>query len=77
MSVDRYGIMRPTHGIPLAALSPSSRNSYEVTLEGVLGEKEDVQVVDKPEWKSEQKWLHWDLSPYKWVTERALITNGI
>jgi len=38
---------------------------------GILRPSKNVeingQLVDKPEWKSQEAWFHWDLNPWQWV----------
>jgi len=62
-SLDRYGIMRPTKNVPLAALpdKAKARTSAQLTADT------KIEVKDYPEWKTAEAWLHWDLNPWKWT----------
>jgi len=48
--LDRYGVMRPTKGIPDP---PQIWDPF-------CGDKK----VDKPDWKTESNWIHWDQNPW-------------
>jgi len=48
MKLDRYGLMRPT--------------KVRVPKEG--GSSGEFEVVDHPEWKTEERWVHWDQNPW-------------
>lgn len=52
VSVDRYGVMRPTRYRKTTPVSFSD-------------------VVHKPEWRTKEDWLHWDLSPFHFATSAA------
>jgi len=63
VSVDNWGLMRPTRRVPSESLPPTLlRVSVEVP--------EDVPVEDKPDWGSQPRWLHWDLNPFYWTSEK-------
>jgi len=51
VSIDRISLMRPTKNI----LSNDSTDQTE--------KKEENQSRDKPEWKTIENWLHWDMNP--------------
>lgn len=68
VSVDRYGIMRPTKNIPMGRL-PECELRTSVALSDEL--KGTVDVVDKPEWKTISNWTHWDLNPWKWTLNKG------
>jgi len=66
--VDRYGVMRPTRKIPNGKLSPvKTRTSVEL----LQSDSKDLQVDDKPDWKSASAWTHWDLNPWKWTMHKG------
>jgi len=51
VSVDRFGVMRPTR-VRLPAADPS--------VAGAAGET----VKERPEWRTSRNWLHWDQNPW-------------
>eukprot|EP01012_Entosiphon_sulcatum_P035858 TRINITY_DN4558_c0_g1_i3.p1 TRINITY_DN4558_c0_g1~~TRINITY_DN4558_c0_g1_i3.p1 ORF type:complete len:296 (-),score=29.95 TRINITY_DN4558_c0_g1_i3:295-1161(-) len=62
VSADNCGVMRPTRNVPWVPLEPAARNA-RVTVEDL---PDGIQVEDKPGWRSKEKWLHWDMNPFKW-----------
>lgn len=56
VSIDRYGIMRPTRNVSVGALEPNPFRSTGLA-------DETLPRKDFPEWKTIGKWLHWDLNP--------------
>jgi len=54
VSVDRFGVMRPTTQVL---------------------QKDGVSRVDYPEYGTEEKWLHWDLNPWKLLPKNAETAN--
>jgi len=64
VSIDRYGIMRPTQQIPLGKLKPVTQRT-EVSATDLL--ESDAPIQNKDNWKTEKLWLHWDLNPWKWT----------
>eukprot|EP01089_Gocevia_fonbrunei_P007539 TRINITY_DN1870_c0_g1_i3.p1 TRINITY_DN1870_c0_g1~~TRINITY_DN1870_c0_g1_i3.p1 ORF type:complete len:277 (-),score=49.23 TRINITY_DN1870_c0_g1_i3:64-894(-) len=51
VSLDRYGFMRPTTQIPFKK---------------ILNGEETIIKKDRPDWKTAEKWFHWDLNPWVW-----------
>eukprot|EP00027_Filamoeba_sp_ATCC50430_P014829 CAMPEP_0168567166 /NCGR_PEP_ID=MMETSP0413-20121227/14848_1 /TAXON_ID=136452 /ORGANISM="Filamoeba nolandi, Strain NC-AS-23-1" /LENGTH=413 /DNA_ID=CAMNT_0008599315 /DNA_START=169 /DNA_END=1407 /DNA_ORIENTATION=+ len=67
VSIDRYGIMRPTKNVPKGKIAPvECRTNVNVN-------NEEVEVEDKPEWRTNRAWTHWDLNPWKWTID---VENG-
>uniref|UniRef100_A0A6B2L909 Uncharacterized protein n=1 Tax=Arcella intermedia TaxID=1963864 RepID=A0A6B2L909_9EUKA len=67
VSVDNWGVMRPTRDVPDAALAPE-----KVRTSVAVGEGFEGTLQDKPDWKTTSKWLHWDLNPFLWLKEEGL-----
>jgi len=63
VSIDRYGIMRPTKNVPsnciLSTDGEIPRSNVEISFQH--------ECLDHPEWKTLQSWLHWDLNPWIWT----------
>jgi len=72
VSIDRYGIMRPTVDVPLTKLPDEIHTNLRtsVKLTDELIKNHSIQVQDRPEWKSITNWTHWDLNPWKWMFEK-------
>jgi len=60
VSVDNWGLLRPTKNIPTKKME---HEDYRTTVEV----DNTIPVVDKPEWESRSRWLHWDLNPFYWT----------
>ena len=57
VSIDRYGIMRPTKNVPKGRIPPvECRTNVDVN-------NQEVAVEDKVEWRTNRAWTHWDLNP--------------
>eukprot|EP01117_Protostelium_nocturnum_P008659 TRINITY_DN3109_c0_g1_i5.p1 TRINITY_DN3109_c0_g1~~TRINITY_DN3109_c0_g1_i5.p1 ORF type:complete len:324 (-),score=118.90 TRINITY_DN3109_c0_g1_i5:56-934(-) len=84
VSVDRWGVMRPTKGISYPIKEKTGEKKEEkkedeeekenkeekeekTEEEEKKTEGEKFELVDKPEWKTEKIWLHWDLNPWCWL----------
>jgi len=72
VSVDRYGMMRPTRSVPQIELPPQRiRTSVEIdsNVNKAKEEKESdhITFADFPDWKSQASWAHWDLNPWLWT----------
>ncbi|KAL6041506.1 Phytanoyl-CoA dioxygenase [Balamuthia mandrillaris] len=69
VSMDRYGMMRPTKNIPFP-----SRQEEGTEEKGKKKEEEKEEAdkegglrrEDRPEWKTRSAWVHWDLNPWGW-----------
>jgi len=61
VSIDRFGIMRPTKNIPMRPLEPK-KHRVDVEVES----NEDVKL-DFTGWRSISNWIHWDLNPWMWT----------
>jgi len=62
VSIDRFGLMRPTKNVPVGNLDPVEiRNN-------VKDNDKNLPLQDFDEWKTVPLWLHWDLNPYLWTT---------
>jgi len=73
VSVDNWGMLRPTKNIPMGQLSPQKiRVSVEVPEEEKKekkdNEEEKISIEDQPSWISNSRWLHWDLNPFYWCS---------
>jgi len=62
VSVDNWGLLRPTKKIPNQALAP---DPYRISV--ATGDS-SISVEDKPDWITNSRWLHWDLNPYYWTS---------
>jgi len=56
-SIDRIGMMRPTKGRRGVLLFCFERDFLGITLP-------NGKVVNRPEWKTDKNWLHWDQNPW-------------
>eukprot|EP01127_Copromyxa_protea_P005205 TRINITY_DN150_c1_g1_i3.p1 TRINITY_DN150_c1_g1~~TRINITY_DN150_c1_g1_i3.p1 ORF type:complete len:344 (-),score=46.68 TRINITY_DN150_c1_g1_i3:72-1103(-) len=72
VSLDRWGLMRPTKNVPIGKLDEVRART---TVEGLeikgrgLGTKpgEEPQIVeDHRAWRTRPLWIHWDLNPWIW-----------
>jgi hypothetical protein len=63
VSVDRFGIMRPTKQVPNFKLEPTKIRT-EVS-PGMEWEAEGRALEDKDSWRTVEAWAHWDLNPCK------------
>ncbi len=59
VSMDRYGVMRPTKNVPKGKITNNNNSNDNNNNE--TRNPEDVE--DHPEWKTKELWLHWDLNP--------------
>jgi hypothetical protein len=83
VSLDRWGLMRPTKHVPWGKLK--NPTVVRTTVEGEEAVEEGAvnaakrrkgkltapwtpTFVDKPEWKTNELWLHWDLNPWVWTS---------
>lgn len=62
VSLDRYGIMRPTKQVPVGKLPPC-KTRVNVS---DLPQDSTLDVKDFDHWKTTASWLHWDLNPWIW-----------
>jgi len=62
VSLDRFGIMRPTRNVPEGKLVP------EVAIRTASTDESGLELKDHPEWKTKKSWLHWDLNPWIWTS---------
>ncbi len=77
VSLDRYGVMRPTRNVPKGKIAnPNNNNNNDKDKDkdndndndnknesSIAPNPEDVE--DHPNWKTKELWLHWDLNPCK------------
>jgi len=59
ISIDRYGIMRPTKNISVGKFSSEKTDR----ISGVDVENSQLPTKDFLHWKTKSQWLHWDLNP--------------
>jgi len=62
ISIDRYGIMRPTKNISVGKFSSEKTDR----ISGVDVENSQLPTKDFLHWKTKSQWLHWDLNPWIW-----------
>uniref|UniRef100_A0A6B2LG18 Uncharacterized protein n=1 Tax=Arcella intermedia TaxID=1963864 RepID=A0A6B2LG18_9EUKA len=67
VSVDNWGVLRPTKAIPDRPL-PHERTRSSVQ----VAPNFECNFEDRPDWKTADKWLHWDLNPFMWCKGRGL-----
>jgi hypothetical protein len=75
VSIDRYGIMRPTVLTDHVLTNTCNNNNTETT-QPSHSDIEESQPKErnqyfKEEWKTKPNWLHWDLSPFHYGTSAA------
>jgi len=61
VSMDRYGMMRPTKDIPVGKLEP-------VEVRNQVKDIQNLPLKNFDKWKTAPLWLHWDLNPYLWTS---------
>eukprot|EP01125_Pyxidicula_operculata_P019818 TRINITY_DN7210_c0_g1_i1.p1 TRINITY_DN7210_c0_g1~~TRINITY_DN7210_c0_g1_i1.p1 ORF type:complete len:369 (-),score=82.34 TRINITY_DN7210_c0_g1_i1:26-1132(-) len=62
VSVDRYGIMRPTK-LKINNINNNTNSGQAVD--------DKFKIMLKDDWKTKENWLHWDLSPFHFGTSAA------
>lgn len=73
VSIDRYGIMRPTL---VSSDSTSTLNDQPAPESAHTPKKSEngqngTNLIVKEDWKTKEQWLHWDLSPFHHGTSAA------
>eukprot|EP01121_Diplochlamys_sp_Union-15-3_P006178 TRINITY_DN16687_c0_g1_i1.p1 TRINITY_DN16687_c0_g1~~TRINITY_DN16687_c0_g1_i1.p1 ORF type:complete len:356 (-),score=52.97 TRINITY_DN16687_c0_g1_i1:62-1129(-) len=69
VSIDRYGIMRPTK--LLSTSKVDNIDDKTNTSEKFQSKLTSNDYIIKDEWKTKPNWLHWDLSPFNYSTSAA------
>jgi len=61
VSIDRFGIMRPTENVPIGKLK-------EEKIRKDVKDSNGLECKSMKDWKTVPLWLHWDLNPWIWTT---------